>query len=741
MNSDAPLPGDPPSAALSLLAAVRRQWLVVVLVAAVVLGAAVFVTVGQARVYEATATVHFDPAVPRPLGDQTRGVLVADGSSYWNNKEYYKTQRQLVQSMRTATEVVRQMGLDKDPAFLSQISPAMRAQGSVVDAVAQVLLDHLVADQTRDSRLMTVRYRDTDPERARRILTALVDTYVQQNLDEVFESATLAADWLRSQLGTLRSGLEASEMALHEFKKSKSILSVSLDDQSNMLREEMKQLNQSLAEVRVKREKTVARVQALRALTGDDPSNLPALELIESPVLQKLRTSYVEALTKVDSLRGQGKGDNHPEFRAAYAAFENSRAALLAEAKNIRLAFDGELSSIEREIAGLQSLYGQAEKRAFGLGLLEIEYNRLRRAKDNDERLFSLVVERSKETDLTRMLRVNNIRVVDRPLRPDKPVVPNVPLNLAAGLMGGVFLGLMVAVARDQRDRTIKSSDDIDRWLQLPFLGLLPEQEAPAPQRRRERRGKQGRVPPGAAKQGPELAVHREPSSGAAEAARALRTNIVFMSPDTPFRTLLITSAGPAEGKTTVACAIAISMAQTGQRVVLVDCDLRRPRLGRLFLDGDVQDGVTTAMINPDANCTRPCQVPNLWIAPSGPLPPNPAELLQSDAFLQLLERLKQQFDRVIIDSPPIVAVTDAAVLSTRVDGTILVIRASKTTRDLARNGARALKDVGGRFVGVVLNAVELGRRRYGAYHYYYRRYEPDPTAPRTEEASQFGRQ
>jgi capsular exopolysaccharide synthesis family protein len=486
-----------------------------------------------------------------------------------------------------------------------------------------------------------------------------------------------------------------------------------------MLREEMKQLNHSLSEVRVQREKTAARVKALREVSAEDTMDLPALELIESPVLQQLRVAHVEATKKVDALREGGKGDNHPEVKSALAVAARTGSALLAEVRNIRSAFEGELASLEREIGGLQSLYQRAEKRAFELGLLEIEYNRLRRTRDNDERLFSLVVERSKETDLTRMLRVNNIRVVDRPLRPDTPVLPNVPLNVGAGLVAGAFLGLVVALARDQRDRTIKTSQDIDRFLELPFLGLLPAQEPTVP---RKQSGRRKRALESASEEGPELVVHREPSSGAAEAARAIRTNILFMSPDNPFRTLLVTSAGPAEGKTTVACAIAISMAQAGQRVVLVDCDLRRPRAGRIFLNG-ATDGVTTALISPEIDCAKPCDVPNLWIAASGPLPPNPAEILQSEAFNQLLEGLKGRFDRVIVDSPPIVPVTDAAVLSTRVDGVILVVRAGRTTRDMAQTGARRLKDIGGRVIGSVLNAIDLRRHSYGYYQYYRRRY------------------
>jgi capsular exopolysaccharide synthesis family protein len=204
-----------------------------------------------------------------------------------------------------------------------------------------------------------------------------------------------------------------------------------------------------------------------------------------------------------------------------------------------------------------------------------------------------------------------------------------------------------------------------------------------------------------------------------------MRTNIMFMSPDNPHRTLLITSSAPAEGKTMVACLLATAMAQAGQRVLLIDCDLRRPRLHRVF--GKSNDaGVTSALIGSGdiKGVIQKTEVPNLWVVPAGPLPPNPAELLHSDAFARLLKELSSDFDRVIIDSPPVVPVTDAAVLCNRTDGAVLVVQASKTTRDLARRGARALTDVGGHIIGVALNAVDLKSGHYGYEQYYYYRRE-----------------
>jgi capsular exopolysaccharide synthesis family protein len=244
----------------------------------------------------------------------------------------------------------------------------------------------------------------------------------------------------------------------------------------------------------------------------------------------------------------------------------------------------------------------------------------------------------------------------------------------------------------------------------------------------------------------PELVVHERPLSGIAEAARAIRTNVLFMNPDKPFKRLLVTSAVPGEGKTTVACSLAIAIAQSGQRVVLVDCDLRRPRLHRVF-DRVGDAGVTNVLIGQASidEVAKPSLVPNLWTIPAGPIPPNPGDILHSEAFKRFMVELGERFDRVIVDTPPLVAVADAAIISTVIDGAVFVTRAFKTSRSLARQGLRSLRDVEARIVGSILNAVDLTKHEYSYYkqYYYYRKegYQPhtapDPAmVPRSSDAS-----
>jgi capsular exopolysaccharide synthesis family protein len=701
----------------------RKNWATAVLTALLVTFAVAFYTLGQTKIYQAAATIQFDPNPARPLGGKVEAMVEMGAGSYWDNHEYYETQYKIISSYKVAVAVVNQLGLDHDSGFLTN-SPAGTAVKPIKvpeEAAAQTLRGRIRVEPVKESRLAVVKLEDADPERAQRILGTLIDTYISMNLENVLASTSQAVEWLQGQLDHLKTDLESSEMALHTYKEQKNILSLALDDQSNMLREEMKQLNDALNRMRIRRDEVAARRNELAKVSANDPSVLPASELLSNGLLQSLRHNYVDALRDRDSLMRAGKGVNHPEVASAQAKVDIARESVLAEVKNVQGALDRDLAANDQTEGAHSARLEAARKKAFELNLLEIEYNRLRRAKDNNEKLYALVLERTKEGDLSRMLRVNNIRVVDPPLKPGGPVRPQVVFNISVGIFVGLLLGLAAALGRAMIDRTVKTPDDLEKEVGITFVGLLPAIDDDRGLGPSYARGKKKRLK--AAEIGkPELIVHEHRMSGIAEAARTIRTNLLFMAPDRPFQTLLVTSAGPSEGKTTIACCIAIAMAQAGQRVVIIDCDLRKPRLHRIF-GKDAKVGVTTALLDDNIdNAILSTEVPNLNVIPAGPIPPNPAEILHSERFKAFLAEVRGRFDRVIIDSPPIVPVTDGVVLSTLVDGTLLVVRAFKTTKDLARHALRALLDVGANVAGTVLNAVNLNRSEYRYSHYYYYR-------------------
>ena len=733
-------PAEPSKSPLAVWNAIRKAWYVVVPVAVIVTVAVTISTLSETRIFESTATLVFDPQPPRPLGSDVQSAVDLGASSYLNNREYYKTQQEILTSHRVALATVRRLRLHHDHAFVNWNpgSDVRKEPAASEDTAANMLRNRLNVQPVKDSRIISVSIQDADPARAQRVLSTILDVYINQNLDAALQASESSAAWLDDQLAKLKQELREGELSLHDYKIKNNILSVSLDDQSNMLREEMSRLNSLLTDARARREEVHARRKELSQIDLSDPLNLPAAELLENVVLSQLRQQYVNARSERDGLVGLGRGANHPDVKAAGARVNTTKEALLAELRNVRQSVDHEYNAINSQVEGLSKLAENAKKRAFDLNLLQIEYNRLDRTKRNTEKLYSLVLERTKELDLTRMMRFNNIQLLDTANLPGSPIKPRVPLNIALGVFAGLGLGVAAAIAREMLDRTIKTPEDAEQTLGLVSLGLLPAIEdrktgsgnkSKAPRRRRRHRQLDETS-------GPELYVHDHPSSGLAEAARSIRTNIMFVSPDQPFQVLLITSAGPVEGKTTTACFIATTMAQAGQRVLLLDCDMRRPRLHRVF-GADNSLGATIALLDGGRldECLRSTKVENLDVLSCGPLPPNPAELLSSAAFDRLLSALRKRYDRIIVDSPPVAPVTDAAVLSTRVDAVVFVVRAFRTSRDLAQRALRSLRGGGGNLIGVVLNDVDLNRHEYGYQQYYYYRKEGYSQQPKVGES------
>jgi capsular exopolysaccharide synthesis family protein len=434
----------------------------------------------------------------------------------------------------------------------------------------------------------------------------------------------------------------------------------------------------------MRKQELAAREAELSKISPDNVDEIPASELLNNTFLSGLRTQYITAVRERRELLAEGKGENHPSVKRADEKIATSRKALYEEIRNIQGAVVRDLAIMQHQEAGEAALYEGSRRRAVELNLKELEYHRLDRLRAQNERLYGMLLEQTKEADLRRMMNTNNIRLVDGATEPKAPVRPRVPVIALTGLLFGLLGGLGLMFLRERLDSSLRTPEDVEQQLGVTFLGLLPEVDVsgdPRGGRAKGRKGPRRQVTDGS-KLPPELVVHERPLSTIAEAARSIRTNVMFMNPDNPHRRLLVTSAAPAEGKTTVACSLAISLAQSGQRVCILDCDLRRPRLHRIF-DRVGDAGLTNVLVG-DATVeevVQPTVVDNLFCVPSGPIPPNPADIVHSERFHRFLDDLGGMFDRIIIDSPPIVSVTDSAIISKLVDGVIFVVRAFKTSR------------------------------------------------------------
>jgi capsular exopolysaccharide synthesis family protein len=401
-------------------------------------------------------------------------------------------------------------------------------------------------------------------------------------------------------------------------------------------------------------------------------------------------------------------------MKAVTGQMETVRKAYEQEIDAVLTAFEKGYQELLDNERSLKVLMEQQKKEAIEISKIEVEYKPLKRSAEQEEKMYSVIASRQKEIDITGPMKTNNVRVLERAIVPGAPVRPKPVQSLMLGLLLGLGTGIGLAFAIEALDNTLKTQTDVEQLLGTPVLGLVPLI---------------GAVPGGDAGEVSDhlrerdLGVFLDPKSVAAECCRSIRTNILFMSPDRPLKTIVVTSPSPQEGKTTTAINLSVTMAEAGGRVLIVDTDMRRPRLHRSFGVPN-QTGISTVIVGKATleEAIKRTDVPNLDVLPCGPVPPNPSELLHTDRFAAVLADCGKLYDRIILDSPPTSAVTDPAVLGNLADGVVLVIKAGETTRDSATHARRQLVSAKVRLVGVVVNAIDFSNPAYG-YDYYYRNY------------------
>ncbi|MBK8169293.1 MAG: polysaccharide biosynthesis tyrosine autokinase [Sandaracinaceae bacterium] len=542
---------------------------------------------------------------------------------------------------------------------------------------------------------------------------------------------------MNPRLDDLKRRLESSEIALHEFKRDHDVLSVSMEDRQNLVANAIEQFSQQVTTIRAKRIELSARLGQLRYANREDPFEVHASALAASPEATHLRESYRTKMAEKQALATR-YGPHHPHMEALDLEIQALRTQMTGVVTSITDDVAGDLREAQATERGLREALNEANTQGLELNLREIEYSRLNRERENNSKLYGVLLERTTETELGKTRRVSRAQIIDRAIKPTEAISPRIRMNIAGGALAGILLGIGAAFLAARLDRTVKTVEDAE-GLGLTVIGMLPsiEENESEPQKRRRRR-RRGAIDANSLPGGRDLIVHTRPMSSVAEFCRTIRTNLMFMSADNPLRTILVTSPGPREGKTTVATSIAITLAQSSKRVLLIDTDLRRPRIHRTF-DASSTIGTTSVLVG-DATLEEAVQetvVPGLYILPCGPIPPNPAELLHTAKFRELVEEASRTFDRVVFDSPPLGAVTDGAIISPQVQGTLLVVKAQHTSRDAVRSSLRQLHDVGANVLGGVLNNVDLSEQNYGygSYYggYYYARgnyYTSDTTTP-----------
>ncbi|MFN2599137.1 MAG: polysaccharide biosynthesis tyrosine autokinase, partial [Pyrinomonadaceae bacterium] len=566
----------------------------------------------------------------------------------------------------------------------------------------------------RDTHLIDVSFRHPDPQVAAKIVNAVADTFALSNLEKKTESNTTTGDYLQARIAELQSQIRTDGERLSNYAKSHQILS--LDASQNTVVDRLAGLNRQLLEAENDRKLAEA---AYRASLNPGAANA----LAEGTV-----TQINELEQKLGGLREQ----------RAQLLIENTEK--WPEVKNL----DSQIATLEQEIAqtrqrssttlvtNLKTKYEEALARenalreSFNQQRVEtvtqneasINYRLIQQELDTNKTLLDGLMQRSKENDVVQAGTPNNIYVVDYAVAPDAAVAPRRVRGIALALALSLTFAVGLAFFLEYLDDTIASVEDVERMLHLPTLAAIPLVGGRGGRRLFLSGAKALKAGEGVT---PELLVNADARSGMAEAYRHLRTSILLSSAGQPPRAILVTSSLPSEGKTTTAINTAASLAQTGAEVLILDADMRRPRVHSVFgvshqeglstlLAKEFTEEEVTAMIKRDA-------ASGLYLLPSGTVPPNPAELIGSPQMRRLLAILRKRFNHVIIDSPPIAAFTDGVLISRSTDGVLLVVHGGKSSSAVVRRSYQQLRNVGAKVIGVVMNKIDP--RSDGDYYYY----------------------
>ncbi|MGD0920890.1 MAG: polysaccharide biosynthesis tyrosine autokinase [Terriglobia bacterium] len=698
----------------------KRRWVVLSCLLIVFTTVAIG-TLKQKPTYGGTVLVEINNEQPNVLNfKEVLQISSADVDSY------RETQFRVLQSRTLADRVVQDLQLYRHPEFYRQprlfglferdpeTIPAASDTGppdlssEAYRSSVKHLMDVVEVAPVRRSNLVEVAFYSHDPQLAARVANQLAADYIEQNLQVKWDETIKASEWLSNQLVGLKAKLEKSEDALQAYAQAHSILFV--EDRKNLVNARLEQLQTEYTKAQADRFQKESLYSLVQAGKVQDLPGVLGNNLIQelSVRLAELERDYAQltAIVKPDYPKAV---QLKKQIDALQASLETQKKALV---QNI---VDEYRSAVAREKYLAEAVDAQ-KKEVNDIAEKSIQYNILKREVDTNKQLYDGLLQRLKEAQVSAGLKASNIRIVDAAEVPRRPVRPRVVLNLGIGFILGLGLGIGLAFFQDYLDKSLKTPDEVETLLRLPSLGVIPAFAAPGAGKApgtglMSRRGATAQMAPAV-----------QTSTAAIEAFRSLRTSILLSANPVP-KLILITSAFPGEGKTSTTINLGATLASLGSRVVIVDCDMRRPACHRSTGVENKPGFVQCLTGHVDlAEALLPVPgVENLSVIPCGPIPPNPAEILSSPMAGELFQRLRSQFEYVLVDSPPLLSVADSRILSTLTDAVVLVVRAYETSYDVVRRARALLYGAGARLLGVALNNVDFRRDGYG--YDYYRRY------------------
>lgn len=700
----------------------RHLWLTIAVVALSMLGTFFYLRT-IAPLYRSTALIDLDTDSPNVLGSMSEGLDQEFGKRGARElRMNFESQYRVIAGRAVAEDVVNRLALRENVVFLGLAGvkdPAeLRAALGRVDAAA-VVMGAVTVEPVFESSLVRIHARAASPKLATQIANAVAEVYIDQRLKRRLDLSENSATWLRQQYVDLGKQLAASEAAVYDFRKEKNILSISLGDKQNLTGEALGELSAQLFQAESDARGLRVAAEQHRVIKTDEGLLDAAVQgVISSELIEDLKVRLVDLNVKRTELEATYL-EGHPQLASVKQQSAEVRSLLLREVRNSIRAVEAQLSQAEKRVSELRGRLEQTRSEALAMGQDELTYNTLVAAASADRELYRMIERRLKEVEIARMLQQNRVAIVERANDNNGPVYPNVGFSMLGSVLVGILLAFGLAYLLEVMDTSVRSVGELERLIGVTALGFLPNITRGTSGRRSSRAPAKGEA------FDRDTFVIDFPKSTMAEACRSIRTNLIFMGSEQPLRSMLVTSAGPREGKTTASVSMAAVMAQSGSTVVLVDADMRKPRLHKVFgLESTI--GLSSVLMGEATldEVIQATRVADLYLIPCGRVPENPAELLQSDRFREVIAELTERFGMVVFDSPPVVPVTDAAIIGAAVDGVVLVARSGTTRREMIGRAVDLLRGVNANLLGVVLNAIDVeGRRRGGYYYYYYRHY------------------
>jgi succinoglycan biosynthesis transport protein ExoP len=658
-------------------------------------------------IYTAQATLQIDREAARIIDSED----VTPRENMMQGEEFFQTQYGLLRSRSLAERVIESLGLASSNEALEAMGLEPPVAGGTAAAQSskrrakalKALQENLSVAPVRGSRLVSVGYDNPNPVVAARIANGFAENFIQSNLDRKFESSSYARTFLEERIAQTKERLETAERQLVAYASSQQIINVGEPSEGaaaggateSLTSNNLVALNNALARTRAER---VAAEERWRLAGTADLMTLP--EVLQNLTIQRLTEQRALLEAEYQQKLSIYQPD-YPEMLQLKARINEADGQIETISTNVRTSIRSQYEIAANQERSLQAQVNRLTGDVLDLRDRSIQYNILQRELDTTRTLYEALLQRYKEVGVTGGVTANNISVVDIATPPLKPSKPNLLLNMAVAALLGLGLGVLSALVLEALDETLATPDDVEKKLGVPVLGVTPFLE-------------KGETP---------IEALADIRSGFSEAYYSLRTALQFSTPDGAPSSLLVTSARPAEGKSTTAYAIALNFARVGKRVLLVDGDLRNPSMHRVV--GVENERGMSNLLSGSADLVsvvKPTRHENLFFIPCGPLPPNPAELWGGDRLRQFLAETRNSFDHVVIDGPPVLGFADSPVLAAAVNGVLFALESRGTRRGQARGALKRLQVGRAHLLGAVLTkfSTKSAAYNYGGYDYAY---------------------